>query len=45
MRASKTDGTSVSTILLHVNVLELKYLKIIAKMAHMVDPLYNVSSF
>jgi hypothetical protein len=40
MRASKTKWTSVPTLPFHVIALELKYLQIIAKMAHRDDPLH-----
>jgi hypothetical protein len=40
MRASKTEGTSVPAIPLHVITLELKYLQIIAKVAQRDNPLH-----
>jgi hypothetical protein len=44
MSASKTKGTSVPAIPLHVIALELKYLQIITKIAHRDNPLRYTSN-
>jgi hypothetical protein len=43
MRASKTEGTSVPVLPLHVIALEPKYVQLIAKMAHRDDSLQQVA--
>jgi hypothetical protein len=45
VRASKTEGTSVPAIALHVIALELEYLQIIVKMAHRDYPLHCISNY